>query len=68
MRFLVTLSSESMALGDVPELHPKFALQEHEVRYLGLFIDGDDNPGDHQVVVAGPQQAGLNDPDAVNEE
>jgi hypothetical protein len=54
----------SRELGAVPALHPKLALREHELRYLGFFDDDDDQVV-QQVVVA-PQLQAVPHAPAVN--
>lgn len=48
----------SVELGDVPALHPKLALEEHELRYLGFFDDDDDHVVQQ---VAVPNAPAVND-------
>ena len=54
----------SRELGAVPALHPKLALREYELRYLGFFDDDDD-----QVVQAvAPQLQAVPNAPRVNDQ
>jgi len=53
----MALRFESVELGEVLELHPKYALGEHEVRYLNVFFADDDDAND----LADDADLGAND-------
>lgn len=56
-------SDESVELRDVPVLHPKLVLLEHDVLALGLYDDDDDTDlaGDLAVAAPGARVPGAGD-------